>query len=549
MKESCFFIRLFGLFLIAGITTLSIISCNNNTLAHREKVFRFNLSSGVTSLDPAFARDQSNIWVVHQLYNGLLQFDQQLRIMPAIARRWHISDDGLTYTFFLRSDVYFHDHPLFPNGKGRKVTAHDVVYSFSRLIHPATASPGAWIFNEKINQQQPFEAPNDTTFVLRLSAPFPPMLSMLTMPYTYIVPREITEHYQKDFRIHPVGTGPFRLKTWKEGNVMILEKNPNYFEHDTQGIRLPYLNGVKITFIESKETQYLKFIQGELDFMSGLDKSYLQDLITPEGNLKPELTAKINMYKGPYLNTEYLGMLTDTHHTLVKQHPFKNQLVRQAINYAINRREMIRYLRHNIGIPANSGFVPCGIPSFDSVAVRGYSYHPEKARQLMAQAGYPEGKNFPPTTLFINAAYEDIGIYVQKQLREIGINLKLELIPPAFLREQMAKSQILFFRGSWIADYPDAESFLTVFYSKNTAPPNYTRFRNALFDSLYEKALHEINEQARYDLYKQMDRLIIEEAPVVPLFYDEAIRFVRKGISGMEPNAMNLLELKYVNFQ
>src|SRR5690606_15339469 len=283
-----------------------------------KKIFRYNQASGITSLDPAFARDQANIWAVHQIFNGLVQFDEQLNIVPCIAKRWNISDDGLTYTFHLRNDVRFHHHELFPEGKGRTVTALDFVYSFGRIIDPQTASPGAWIFNDKLHFENPFEAPDDTTFVLRLSTPFRPMLSMLTMEYTFVVPHEVVAHYDRDFRIHPVGTGPFQLIIWKEGNTLILVKNENYFETDTSGNSLPYLDGVKVSFIESKETQYLKFLQGEIDFMSGLDKSYINELLTSEGNLQAKQASKMNLFKAPYLNTEYLGILSYNSNELLK---------------------------------------------------------------------------------------------------------------------------------------------------------------------------------------------------------------------------------------
>ncbi len=535
---------LHSIFLVIAVL---IFCCDQPNTNSNKKIFRYNQASGVSSLDPAFARDQGNIWAVHQLFNGLVQFDEQLNIVPCIAKSWEISDDGLTYTFHLRTDVRFHERDLFPIERTRVLNAHDVVYSFGRITDPVVASPGAWIFNEKIADINPFEALDDSTFILRLTQPFRPMLSMLTMEYTFIVPKEIAEHFGKDFRINPVGTGPFQLKVWKEGNTLILVKNENYFETDKNGNSLPYLDGVRVSFIESKETQYLKFMQGEIDFMSGLDKSYINELLTSEGNLKPLHASKITLFKAPYLNTEYLGILSDEKNELLKNHPLKNKLVRQAINYGFNRKDMIIYLRNNVGIPANSGFIPCGLPSFDSLLVKGYNYNPEKARELLKQAGFPEGKGFPETTLLMNNAYEELGTYIQKQLKEIGLNFKLELVPSAFLREQMAKSKTLFFRGSWIADYPDAESYLTMFYSKNGSPPNYTRFSNKFFDSLYEKALLENNDSVRYELYRAMDKILVEESPVVPLFYDEVIRFVRKGVKGMEPNAMNLLDLKKVD--
>jgi peptide/nickel transport system substrate-binding protein len=522
-------------------------TCKNNTSTSvNKKVFKYNQPSGISSLDPAFARDQANIWAVHQLYNGLVQFDKHLNIVPCIAKRWHISEDGLTYTFHLRNDVHFIDHEVFPHGKGRRVTAKDVAYSFSRIIDAKTASPGAWIFNGKVSEQNPFEAVDDTTFILRLQNAFRPMLSILSMEYTYVIAKEAVTKYGKDFRNNPVGTGAFKLKVWKEGSVMILVKNENYFEQDKEGKPLPYLDGVKISFIESKETQYLKFLQGEIDFMSGLDKSYINELLTSEGNLKPKHSGKIAMLKAPFLNTEYLGILSDENNELLKNHPLKNKLVRQSINYGFDRKEMIRYLRNNIGVAANAGFIPAGLPSFDSTKVKGYDYNPEKARRLLAEAGIKDGKGFPETILYMSAAYEDLGIYIQQQLKNLGLNFKLELVPGAFLREQMAKSKAVFFRGSWIADYPDAESYLAMFYSKNDAPPNYTRFSNKDFDILYEKAINENNDSLRYFLYQEMDRILIEEAPVVPLFYDEVVRFVRNDVKGMEPNAMNLLELKEV---
>lgn len=523
--------------------------CGNNNTVSDKKIFRYNQSSGISSLDPAFARDQANIWAVRQLYSGLVQLDKNLNVVPCIAKQWKISEDGLTYTFYLRSDVRFIDHEVFSNNKGRNITAHDVVYSFSRIIDAATASPGSWIFNGKVADENPFIAIDDTTFILKLKSPFRPMLSILTMEYACIVPKEAVMKFGKDFRSNPVGSGPFKMKIWKEGNVLILVKNENYFEKDNAGNPLPYLDGVKVSFIESKETQYLKFIQGDIDFMSGLDKSYINELLTADGKLKAKHETKISMLKAPYLNTEYLGILSDTVNDLVKNHPFKLKQVRQAINYSFNRKEMIQYLRNNIGVPAHSGFVPMGLPSFNAEIVKGYNYNPEKARKLLKEAGIENEKQFPATTLYINAAYEDLGIYIQQQLKNLGIPVKLELVPDAFLREQMAKSKALFFRGSWIADYPDAESYLTMFYSKNGSPPNYTRFSNKTFDALYEKAVNENNNEARYALYQEMDKILVEEAPVVPLFYDEVVRFVRKNVKGLEPNAMNLLDLKTVNIE
>ncbi|GIV33033.1 MAG: peptide ABC transporter substrate-binding protein [Chitinophagales bacterium] len=529
-----------GRFFFFSAVTLSILSgCGTRQGDKALKVFRYNSSSGITSLDPAFARDQANIWAVNQIYSGLLRFDAHLRIQPDLARSWTISDDGLTYTFYLRQDVFFHDHPLF-QGKKRKMIADDVVYTLHRLVDPVTASPGSWIFHDRVDTLSPFTAVNDSTVVIRLKKPFRPLLSILTMQYTFVVPREIVEHFGKDFRMHPVGTGPFRFKVWQEGNVLILTKNEHYYEEG-----LPYLDGVKVSFIQSKQTEYLHFMQGELDFLSGVDASYINDLLTPEGQLRPELSATLKMYKTPYLNTEYLGILMqDPESGLLN--PLSIREVRQAIGYGFDRAAIIRYLRNNIGRPATAGIVPYGLPSFSEEKVQGYTFQPQTAAALLAKAGFPGGKGLPVLSLYTSKSYEDIATFIQKQLEELGIRLKLEIVLPAFQRELMARGQAPFFRGSWIADYPDAESYLAMFYSGHGAPPNYTRFRNAQFDSLYVRALNENEDSLRFELYRQMDNLLMQEAVVIPLYYDEVVRFVHQNIHGMEPNPMNLLDLRKV---
>lgn len=525
---------LFGLVLISA--------CNGGKKQETGSTFRFNMTSGVTSLDPAFARDQSNIWMVNAFFNGLVQFDADLNIKPSLAKSWTISEDAATYTFTLRDDVYFHkDASIIEN---RKLAAKDVVYTFNRLIDPSTASPGAWIFNGRVADANAFEAPNDSTFILRLKAPFGPMLSLLTLQYTYIVPQEAVERYGKDFRLHPVGTGPFMLNMWAEGNQLVMLKNPDYFEFDGEQ-RLPYIDRVQVFFIQNKYSEYLEFSQGGLDFINSVDATTVNELLSADGGLKPEHADKMTLYKIPFLNSEYLGFLVDANNPDANKALLKKE-VRQAINYGFDRKLMLQYLRNNVGRPAEAGFVPYGLPSYNATATPGYTYDVAKAKQLLATAGYPSGKGLPTIKLLTNPTYKDIAEYLQKQLAEIGVNIEVEILQPSLLRDQMLKSKAAFFRGSWIADYPDGESFLSVFYGQVPAPPNYTRFQNSQFDSLYVLALKETDEAKRFALYQAMDRIVIDEAPIVPLYYDEVLRFVRKGITGMEPNAMNLLDLRRV---
>jgi oligopeptide transport system substrate-binding protein len=210
---------------------------------------------------------------------------------------------------------------------------------------------------------------------------------------------------------------------------------------------------------------------------------------------------------------------------------------------------MMLYLRNSIGTAAESGFVPAGLPSFDSVKVKGYHYDVSKAKQLLHEAGFANGNGLPVIKLLTIPVYADLAAYIANELQQTGIKVQVEAIQKSLLLEQTSKSQALFFRASWIADYPDAENYLGVFYGKNPAPPNYTRFKNAAYDALYEKAMAEKDDTMRYQLYQQMDQLIMDNAPVVPLWYDMAIHLVHTNIINFEPTGLNLLELRKVDIK
>lgn len=517
-----------------------------HTQRRDQNIFQYNEHTGIASLDPAFAKNQSVMWPVHQLFNTLVEIDQNLDLAPSLARRWELSDDKKLYRFFLRDDVYFHDDPCFAEGKGRKLRAADVVFSLQRIMDPVTASPGAWIFNNKLDSLQPFVAVNDTIFELRLLRPYQPILGILSMQYCSIVPREAVQAYGRDFRRHPVGTGPFRLLAWEEGQALVMQRNPRYFEKDSLGQSLPYLEGIKISFYDSKATEFLLFRQGQLDFINDIESSFKDEVLTKQGKLRPKWEGKIALQVHPYLNIEYLGILVDNDNELLKGSPLRMQKVRQAINYGFDRRKMILYLRNSLGTPAEAGFVPVGLPSFNDSLVRGYYYDPQRSRELLKEAGYPGGEGMPAIRLQTIALYADMADFIARQLSDVGIKVQVETVQKAYLLELTSGSQSPFFRGSWIADYPDAENYLSVFYSRNPAPPNYTRFQNAEFDRLFEQAIREENDSIRYRLYQQADQLVMEQAPVVPLWYDKAVRLVQPGVTGFEPNGLNLLELRRV---
>lgn len=518
--------------------SLLALSCDTKVISDRDHlVFRYNEHSNIGTLDPAFASNPQIIWPTNQLFNGLVQLDDSLNIEPDIAKSWTINDSTLTYTFILRDDVFFHKNKVFGKDSTRTVTAYDFEYSFNRLLDEKVASRGRWV----LNNVDEFKAENDTVFSIRLKQAFPAFLGILSMRYCSVVPREAVEYYGNDFRSNPVGTGPFVFKLWEENVKLVLRKNPIYFEKDEEGNSLPYLEAVAITFLPDKQSEFLQFAQGKIDFVSGLDNSYKDEIVTTRGKLKDKYKDRVKLITSPYLNTEYLGVFMDA-----KAPQIQSKALRQAINYGFDRLKMITYLRNGMGIPAVNGFIPKGLPGFDNI--EGYSYQPDKARQLVKQYIEETGDQHPKITIGTNSQYLDLCEYIQRELEKIGITVTIDVMPPSTLRQMKSSGELDIFRASWIADYPDAENYLSLFYSPNFTPkgPNYTHFKNEVFDSLYVYALSISNISKRKLIYTQMDSIIMAEAPVIPLFYDMAIRFVSKKVTGLGINPQNFLVLKRV---
>ena len=608
--------------LILHSTLLILFSSCGGDNSHDEdlKIFKYNESAGILTLDPIYAKDLPHIWACNQIFNGLVAFDDEMNVVPAIAKSWDISDDGMTYTFVLRDDVYFHEDTCFAvkstrqqvnkttssdalNASTRKVVAEDFVYSFNRVLDRKLNSSGSWIFSNVYS----FHAINDTILKIELIRPFPAFLGILSMTYASVVPKEAVDFYGTEFGRHPIGTGPFKYQYWKEGVKLVFRKNPNYFEFeettrqqdneiisqqdnestrqqdnklennsltcrlvDSEPQRLPYLDAVSISFIIDKQVAFMEFVKGKFDFMSGIDARYKDELLTRDGQLRREYEDDIYLIREPYLNTEYLAFFLGENDTLGKE---RSLALRQAVSYSIDREKMLRYLRNGIGTPGNYGIIPVGLPGSETISQQdnettrqqnnglennsgnrrlgdletqsiGYPYNPKKAERLLKDndlLGYE-------LKLYTTQDYIDIAKFVQSALTEVGLNCKVEEMMPAALREKRANGNLPFFRSSWVADYPDAENYLSLFTTNNFTPqgPNYTHYSNAKFDELYQKSLtcNDIEERAR--IYHEMDSLMMTEAPVVILFYDEVLRFVNKNVEGLGSNPTNMLNLKKV---
>lgn len=536
--KSIHFLIIIRYLTIAYIFTI-VVSCKDSSNENRNHlVFRYNQYENISSLDPAFARDVANIWSTNQLFNGLIQLDDSLHITPDIAKSWEISKNALEYTFVLQQNIKFHKHPQFKTKDStRSVTAKDFVYSFDRLTDPKVASPGNWV----LKNVQNYTAVNDTVFKIKLKKPFPAFLGLLGMRYCSVVPKEIVDFYGNQFRSNPIGTGPFKFKLWEENVKLVFRKNELYFERDKNGKQLPYLEAVAITFLPDKQSEFLQFAQGKLDLLNSLDASYKDELLTPSGKLRDAYKDHINISKGSYLNSEYLGFYLES-----DKKEIQSELLRKAINYGFDRKKMITYLKNGIGTPATNGFIPKGMPGFNNTP--GYTYNPEKAKELIDTYKNQTGDNAPTIRIATDSNYQSICEFIQRELEKAGLNIIVDVMPSSTIRQKKWTGKLESFRASWIADYPDAENFLSPYYSKNFTPngPNYTHFKNENFDKLYEESFLITNTKLREKHYAKMDSIIIAEAPIVPLYYDQVVRFTQKNIKGLTNNPQNFLILKKV---
>lgn len=543
-------LRIISIVAFSFVAVLS--SCRDSSTQNDDRtVFNYNDMNGITSLDPAAASNFENISPVNQLFNGLLQMDDSLNVIPCIAKQFSITEEGLCYTFQLRNDVYFHDNSCFENGKGRKVVAKDFAFSFNRLFDSKVSSATSLLSkidrSEKTNYKG-FIAVNDTILKIYLTEAFSAFANILTMKYFSVIPFEAIDFYKFDFRRNPVGTGPFVFKVWEEGTKLIFVKNPNYFERDENNVRLPYLDAVTVSFIKDRETAFMELLNEKFDMLSGADAFNTNEVLDKEGNLREFYKKKFYLQKQTYLKTDYIGILVDQDLPIVKNSPLKLKALRQAINYGFDRDKLTKYLRNNLGKAAHSGFIPPGMKSYDPEKVQGYTYRPDKTSALLKEAGFPDGKGLPELTLHVTSDYKEQVEFIQSQLAENHIKVNISVEKVSVLRQAVNSCEYNLFKKSWLADYADEENFMSLFYSKNFSPQgvNFFHFKNETFDRAYENAQRTSKEAEKIRLYQMMDSIVVDESPVIPMFYDEVVRLVNHRIQGLHTNPMNLLNLKRV---
>lgn len=568
-------ISLFSIIVVLLLAACSSSDNSDNSLRQLNKVpngdayyggmFSWNEEEFFRTLYPPAMGDAIGHRIANQIYEGLVRPNQAtLEIEPVLAQNWTISPDGKVYTFTMRKNVHFQDDACFPNNKGRTVSAYDVKYCLDKVCTFSADNKGINFFRDRIvgaadyYQQTETAKPtpegvkgvvvqDSSTLIITLNEAFPNFLYLLSMQYGFVYPHEAFEKYGADgMRLHAVGTGPFYVKRADENQTLLLLKNPNYWGKDSNGNALPYLNGIKITFVGDKMAELLNFKQDKLDMVYKLPYENTDEIVDRQGKLLGDYSQYV-LQQAPTLNIQYYGFLTTGK-------LFSNKKLRQAISFAVDRQRLVDNTLKGAAIAAVYGRTPNCVPNYDYAKLVGYNYNPQKAQQLLAEAGYPNGKGLPEITLQINGGgkrNEQVAEAVEKMIEEtLGIQVRIEKLPMAQHFENVEAGKCEFWRSGWMGDYPDPENFLNYFSSKHLPPTpdgraylNTVRYNNPKFDQLMAKALATTNATQRNQLYLQAEQLTLDDAVAINLFYEKDRRLLKANIHNLPQNMLEYRNL------
>jgi oligopeptide transport system substrate-binding protein len=558
---------------------LNVACTRSAKLELARKTLTFSIPDDVKSMDPAVSYDSEAMDVIPLAVESLYQYNYvraPLELEPLLADGPpEISDGGRTYTVHLKKGVLWQDGDFFPNGKGRELVAEDFLYAWKRLAIPELESPSTWIFDGKVEgwdaykkalfakQAAPgikgFAAPDAHTIRVHLLKPYPQFAHILAMAYTAPLPHEVFEKYGT-FALNEriVGTGPYRFREYQRANRVVLEKNPTYHGEaypsncdaaaqaaqlcGDAGKPLPFADEVTFQIFKEDQPRWLSFQKGLLD-VSGIPKDNFSSVVE-NGEERSEQKAKgIQFLKMEQASTYFLFF------NMKDPVIGKSAALRQAISMAFDRDAFVERFRNGRGIRASS-LVPRMLPGHVERA-NPYDFNLEKAKAALAAAGYPSGRGLPTLHLDLKGTatnFRQQGEFVADALAKIGVHV--EVVPntmPGYL-EKERNGNLQFTLGVWDSDYPDAENFLALLYSKNVSPgPNITSYSNAAFDKLYERiALMPVGAE-RAKLIEQAEDIAYKELPMAPLFYPLAYSVGHGWVKNFRPNIQVINHMKYFN--
>lgn len=549
---------------ITIITALFLNSCtddkNDTDVELSPKnggTFRMSLNDKITTLYPSHITQFSTLTVSSQIYEGLVKLNSQtLKVEPAIASSWSVNDDATVYTFNIRNDVFFHNTESF---KARKVTAQDVKDCFTALCHGKDRNFYSDFFTKKVKgasdyfeatknddnldvQVEGLKVLNDSTFVIELNKSFRGFEKFLTIGVFVVYPPEVYKNGDFDNIGIAIGTGPFKIKNIKDNEIAELVKNENYWKKDSEGFALPYLDGVTFSFHDSKTEEVKEFTSGKIDLIKDIPVEEFGNLLPPLEDAKAGKIADFNYLSSPGLDVK---MIMFNH----KDALFSNVNVRKAFNLAINRKKLVDSVLQGDRNIADNGLIPHG-EIFGDYTVNGFTYNPEQAKELFALAGYPNGKGFPEITIHgINRHIDTLAVNEAARMISETLKIKINVDNNNTLNELLTKynkedNTMQMWRYNWIADYPDPENFLQLFYGKNIS-----NYKNELFSKLLNEALEEADEEKRYKIYFDADQTLIDDAAFIPLLYNDLVYLTAKKVKNFNPNSIDYRDLTEVYFE
>lgn len=570
--------------LVLGLTTALMMSCGGGNPnegkepEHREAegyyqegdkkykiyyggIFRINEVENFKNLFPHGMIDAVSARIGTQIYQGLYKFDQRtLEPLNCLAASEEVSEDATVWTFKIQKGVFFQDDACFSDGKGRELTAKDIKYCFEMLCSNYPGNTSHELFTQRVvgardyydgnaNEVSGIKLVDDYTIEIILINSFSGFKSLLAHPACMIFPKEAIDKYGiEGMSKKCVGTGPFVVDEINDNQVR-LKRNENYWEKDEHGNQLPYLDIVKITFTKDKTSELSNFRKKNLDMIWRLPVDQMESVLASLEEAQMGGNPEFRYQQVNGLNTQFYAFNATSP-------MFKDLKVRQAFNLAIDREGLIKYTLKGENEPAEHGLVP-KFGKYDNSEVPGFEFDPDQAKKLMAEAGYPNGKGFPEITLYMNeggSINTIVATTLQNQLKEnIGVSIKIEPLQLDVLIERFATGETDFARTSWIADFPDASNFLWLFYGENVPDdpnarslPNFSRYKNPVFDEYLEKGMSSIDPEEQMMYYKMCDSILVADAAFVPLYHDQYIRLVQNDIVGFPINAMEYRDLTRV---
>ncbi len=515
-----------------------------------------------SSIFPMEVVDVTSFKVATQIHDGLVEYDPKtFNLRSAVAEKWTVNDASTEYTFTLRNDVKFHDDACFSGGKGRTLNAQDVKFTFELLCskeyelnYKSLLKPylkGAEeFFNGTADHISGLEIVDDHTVKFTLKKPSTSFIYVLAMPNTSIIAKEAFDKYGKNMT---VGCGPFLFTKGKDlTKDLFLVYNPKYYQKDENGNSLPYLDSIHFAFIPSKFTQLEEFNSDEISIIEGLPSAKIAQVVSENIENFKNTPPKTILDRQPELSTQYYGFTCTTE-------PFNNLKVRQAFNYAVDRVAIVNNILNGQGSPGTKGITP-KIPTFnnyDFSRIKGYSFDPALARQLLAEAGYPNGEGFPEITLEINlggSVHKLVATEVERQINQtLGINISIDQVSFKNKLEHSRYDNSEIYRSAWVADYPSPESFLSILYGEEVPNsmeepsfPNTMRYKNAAYDSLYNLGKVTVDVIKRNDYFAEAEKIMMEEAPIMVLWYTENYTMYHSQVRGFYNNGMQIADFSRV---